>query len=50
MNDPLSIRRLYGRRTGHKLRQGQAELVERLLPENRSVRRGYCRCHDLVWR
>lgn len=32
MNDPLSIRRLYGRRTGHKLRQGQAELVERLLP------------------
>jgi len=33
MNDPLSIRRLYGRRTGHKLRQGQAELVERLLPQ-----------------
>ena len=33
MNDPLSIRRLYGRRTGHKLRQSQAELVERLLPE-----------------
>lgn len=33
MNDPLSIRRLYGRRTGHKLRQGQAELVEQLLPE-----------------
>jgi len=33
MNDPLSIRRLYGRRQGHKLRQGQAELVERLLPE-----------------
>ena len=32
MNDPLSIRRLYGRRTGHKLRQGQAELVERVLP------------------
>lgn len=32
MNDPLSIRRLYGRRTGHKLRQGQAELVENLLP------------------
>jgi tRNA (guanine-N7-)-methyltransferase len=33
MNDPLSIRRLYGRRQGHKLRAGQAELVERLLPE-----------------
>ncbi|TZG25895.1 tRNA (guanosine(46)-N7)-methyltransferase TrmB [Sphingomonas montanisoli] len=33
MNDPLSIRRLYGRRTGHKLRAGQAALVERLLPE-----------------
>ncbi len=33
MNDPLSIRRLYGRRTGHKLRQGQSELVERLLPQ-----------------
>ncbi|WCT72442.1 tRNA (guanosine(46)-N7)-methyltransferase TrmB [Sphingomonas naphthae] len=33
MTDPLTIRRLYGRRTGHKLRQGQASLVERLLPE-----------------
>ncbi len=33
MNDPLTIRRLYGRRQGHKLRPGQAELVERLLPE-----------------
>lgn len=33
MNDPLSIRRLYGRRQGHKLREGQAGLVERLLPE-----------------
>jgi tRNA (guanine-N7-)-methyltransferase len=33
MNDPLSIRRLYGRRQGHKLRAGQAGLVERLLPE-----------------
>jgi len=32
MNDPLSIRRLYGRRQGHRLRAGQAELVERLLP------------------
>ncbi len=33
MNDPTTIRRLYGRRQGHKLRQGQAALVERLLPE-----------------
>jgi len=33
MSDPLSIRRLYGRRQGHKLRAGQAALVERLLPQ-----------------
>ena len=33
MNDPATIRRLYGRRQGHRLRQGQAELVERLLSE-----------------
>ncbi|SFP72283.1 tRNA (guanosine(46)-N7)-methyltransferase TrmB [Sphingomonas rubra] len=32
MNDPSIIRRLYGRRQGHKLRQGQAALVEELLP------------------
>jgi tRNA (guanine-N7-)-methyltransferase len=32
MNDPLTIRRLYGRRTGHALRAGQAALVEELLP------------------
>jgi tRNA (guanine-N7-)-methyltransferase len=32
MNDPASIRRLYGRRQGHKLRAGQAALVEDLLP------------------
>ena len=32
MNDPATIRRLYGRRQGHKLRQGQATLVEELLP------------------
>ena len=31
-SDPASIRRLYGRRTGHKLRMGQAALVEELLP------------------
>lgn len=32
MNDPTTIRRLYGRRQGHKLREGQASLVEQLLP------------------
>ncbi|CAN5235015.1 tRNA (guanine(46)-N(7))-methyltransferase TrmB [soil metagenome] len=32
MNDPATIRRLYGRRQGHKLRQGQSALVEGLLP------------------
>ncbi len=32
MNDPASIRRLYGRAKGHKLRAGQAALVEGLLP------------------
>jgi tRNA (guanine-N7-)-methyltransferase len=32
MNDPATIRRLYGRRQGHKLRLGQAALVEDTLP------------------
>ncbi len=32
MNDPTTIRRLYGRRQGHALRAGQAALVEELLP------------------
>ncbi|MBX9796698.1 tRNA (guanosine(46)-N7)-methyltransferase TrmB [Sphingomonas sp.] len=32
MNDPTTIRRLYGRRQGHKLRIGQAALVEEALP------------------
>lgn len=31
--DPLTLNRLYGRSSGHKLRQGQAELVEQLLPQ-----------------
>lgn len=30
--DPLTLRRLYGRSSGHKLRKGQQELVDRLLP------------------
>lgn len=33
MSDPTTIRRLYGRRAGHKLRQGQAALIEALLPQ-----------------
>lgn len=33
MTDPMTTRRLYGRRQGHKLRMGQADLIERLLPE-----------------
>lgn len=33
MNDPVTIRRLYGRAQGHKLRKGQAALVEDLLPK-----------------
>ena len=32
MNDPATIRRLYGRRQGHRLREGQAALVEDMLP------------------
>ncbi|HEY0622269.1 tRNA (guanine(46)-N(7))-methyltransferase TrmB [Sphingomonas sp.] len=33
MNDPAKIRRLYGRAKGHKLRVGQASLVEEMLPQ-----------------
>jgi len=33
MNDPSTIRRLYGRSKGHALRAGQASLVEELLPQ-----------------
>ena len=33
MNDPTTIRRLYGRRAGHKLRLGQSALIEELLPQ-----------------
>ena len=32
MNDPTTIRRLYGRRQSHALRVGQASLAENLLP------------------
>ena len=40
MNDPATIRRLYGRRQGHKLRQGQSALVEELLPRVAVPERG----------
>ena len=33
MSDPTTINRLYGRRSGHKLRIGQAALIEELLPQ-----------------
>lgn len=33
MSDPTTIRRLYGRAKGHKLREGQAQLLEKLLPQ-----------------
>jgi tRNA (guanine-N7-)-methyltransferase len=32
MADPITLGRLYGRRQGHKLRQGQAALLETLMP------------------
>jgi tRNA (guanine-N7-)-methyltransferase len=31
--DPLTLNRLYGRSSGHKLRKSQAELVEKLFPQ-----------------
>src|SRR4051794_14630935 len=31
--DPATINRLYGRSTGHKLRKGQQDLVDTLLPQ-----------------
>jgi tRNA (guanine-N7-)-methyltransferase len=31
--DPLTLNRLYGRASGHKLRAGQQELVDQLLPQ-----------------
>jgi len=32
-SDPLTLNRLYGRSSGHKLRKGQQELVDKLLPQ-----------------
>ena len=37
MNDPMSIRRLYGRRQNHALRAGQAELSDRISELNDRV-------------
>src|SRR5215475_13491774 len=31
--DPLTLNRIYGRSSGHKLRKGQQELVDRLFPQ-----------------
>ena len=31
--DPTTLNRLYGRSSGHKLRKGQQELIDRLLPQ-----------------
>jgi len=31
--DPLTLNRLYGRSSGHKLRKGQQELIDTLLPQ-----------------
>lgn len=31
--DPLTLNRLYGRASGHKLRKGQQDLVDKLLPQ-----------------
>ena len=31
--DPLTLNRLYGRSSGHKLRKGQQELIDKLLPQ-----------------
>ncbi len=33
MNDPTTLNRLYGRRAGHKLRKGQQQLIDELLPQ-----------------
>lgn len=32
MGDPTTLKRLYGRRSGHKLRAGQAQLIDELFP------------------
>lgn len=38
--DPLTLNRLYGRSSGHKLRKGQQELVDKLLPALEVPREG----------
>jgi tRNA (guanine-N7-)-methyltransferase len=38
--DPLTLNRLYGRSSGHKLRKGQQELIDKLLPQIEVQREG----------
>jgi tRNA (guanine-N7-)-methyltransferase len=38
--DPLTLNRLYGRSSGHRLRKGQRELVDKLLPQVEVDREG----------
>lgn len=38
--DPTTLNRLYGRSSGHKLRKGQQELIDRLLPQLSVPREG----------
>ena len=38
--DPLTLNRLYGRSSGHRLRKGQRELVDKLLPQIEVQREG----------
>jgi tRNA (guanine-N7-)-methyltransferase len=45
--DPLTLNRLYGRSTGHKLRQGQQELVDKLLPQIEVPAEGEINAHVL---
>jgi len=45
--DPTTINRLYGRSSGHKLRKGQAELVETLLPQLEVTADGEITSHRL---
>ena len=46
--DPLTLNRLYGRASGHKLRKGQQELVDKLLPQVEVPAEGELAVPDLV--
>src|SRR4051812_22698700 len=45
--DPLTLNRLYGRSSGHKLRKGQQELVDTLLPKIEVPEEGEITSHAL---